>query len=326
MKTKYIADGTILNPFTHPIIHLKNLNMKKIIFSLFLVSSVILFSCSKSGLNSTTSPTQAAIQAAATQVQAVAIAKSATTQGDSIYVIQTCGQHDRRTQIDFSALPASAINYLTANYSGYTSVKAFSIIDSSGTITGYIAVINYNGNPVGIKFDASGNFVKVLEQREGRDLLGEGWHHGGCFDLRDGEGRDTLALSSLLSSIQSYLATNYSGDTLLKAFVKRDGDYVVISRNNGLYATIFSSTGIFINRVTLPSRQGNITPLDAGNLPSAITSYLSATYPGYVFDKAFSFTRNNVLQGYAVVIDSNNTKYCLLFDASGNFVSVKVIH
>ncbi len=101
---------------------------------------------------------------------------------------------------------------------------------------------------------------------------------------------------------------------------------MVISRNNGLYATIFSSTGTFINRVPLPSRQGNITPLDAGSLPASITSYLSTTYPGYVFDKAFSFTRNGVLQGYAVVIDSNNTKYCLLFDASGNFVSVKVIH
>ncbi len=182
--------------------------MKKIIFSLPILSAVILLSCSKTGLNSTTSATQAAIQAAATQVQAVAVAKSTSTSGDSIYVIQTCGQHDRRTQIDFSALPATALNYLTTNYSGYTSVKAFSISDSSGTITGYIAVITYNGNPVGIKFDASGNFVKVLEQREGMDLLGEGWHHGGCFDLRDGEGRDTIALSSLPAAIQAYMTTN----------------------------------------------------------------------------------------------------------------------
>ncbi len=179
---------------------------------------------------------------------------------------------------------------------------------------------------MGIKFDASGTYIKVPEQREGRDLLGEGWHRGGCFDMRDGEHRDTIALSSLPANIVSYMATNYPSDTLLKAFIKRDGDYVVISRNNGLYATIFNSAGVFINHMALPSRQGTITPLDLGSLPASITNYLAATYPGYIFDKAFSFSHNGVLQGYAVVIDSNNTKYCLLFDASGNFLSVKVIH
>ena len=40
----------------------------------------------------------------------------------------------------------------------------------SGNITGYVVIIQFDGNPVGLKFDASGNFILVLEQREGRDL------------------------------------------------------------------------------------------------------------------------------------------------------------
>jgi hypothetical protein len=68
-----------------------------------------------------------------------------------------------------SGLPAAITDYLTTNYSGYTFQKAYTDKDSSGTISGYVVIIQFNGNPVGLKFDASGNFINVLEQREGRD-------------------------------------------------------------------------------------------------------------------------------------------------------------
>ena len=164
-------------------------------------------------------------------------------------------------------MPASASDYLSSNYSGYTFGKAFSIVDNSGTITGYVIVIYYNDNPVALEFDASGTFVKVLEQREKDDLDGKGWHRGGRFEKRGGFGIDTLAISSLPSSISSYLSTNYPGDTLVKAFVNRDTSYLVLSRNNGLFATVFDAAGNFVKRVQLPSREGNCNPLNRVHCP-----------------------------------------------------------
>lgn len=298
--------------------------MKKMFLGAALFTAA-LASCKKD-TSATDTATSAAIQAAAASVQAVAVATSTTTTGDSVYVINTCSASQQRTPIDFSALPAAITSYLSTNYSGYTAVKAFSITDSAGTITGYVVIIQYNGKPVGIKFDASGNFVKVLEQREGHDLLGQGWHHGGCFDNRDGQHRDTVALSSLPAAVLTYMQANYASDTLLHAFINRDGNYVILSRNNGLYATVFTSAGTFISHLQLPAHGGNIAAVSESALPPAISSYLTATYPGYVFEKAFSLTVGGVLKNYCVVIDANNTKYALLFDASGNFVAVKLIH
>ena len=239
--------------------------------------------------------------------------------------MHVCNPRDSLAALNFSTLPSAITDYLTTNYSGYTAVKAYSTFNSSGTLNGYVVIIQYNGNPVGIKFDASGSFVKVLEQREGHDLQGEGWHRGGCFDHRDGKHRDTVALSALPASVTSYMTTNYPQDTLLSAFVRRNGDYIVISKNNGLFATAFTSSGTFIVHTALPVRDGKISTVTADALPAAVTSYLHTTYPGYVFDKAFAFVLSGQVKGYIVIIDSNNTKYGLLFDASGNFIRVKTI-
>jgi hypothetical protein len=296
--------------------------MKQLIVCLSFLTVGVLLSCNKDKSSGTDT---AAVEDAAAQTQSVAVAASSTTTGDSIYVVHVCNPRDSLATLDFSTLPSTITDYLTANYSGYTAVKAYSTFNSSGTLNGYVVIIQYNGNPVGLKFDANGSFVKVLEQREGHDLQGDGWHKGGCFDNRDGKHRDTLALSSLPASITAYLANNYAQDTLLSAFVKKNGEYVVISKNNGLYATVFTSAATFVSHTALPVRDGKITAVAADALPGTITSYLNTTYPGYVLDKAFVFTSSGQVKGYCVIIDSNNTKYGLLFDASGNFIKVKTI-
>ena len=297
--------------------------LKPIAINLSIAAATIFSSCQKEAALTQTSNT--AIQAAAAQTQAVAVAASTTTAGDSVYVINTCSHNSKRDSVAFSSLPSAVTNYLTANYAGYTFQKAFSVKDASGTLQGYVVIILYNGNPVGLKFDASGTFVQVLEQREGHDLLGDGWHHGGCFDGRDGRQRDTIALSLLPAVVTAYFATNYPQDTLVRASKTRDSGYVVLSKNSGLFATIFSSTGVFINRVELPAPRGRATSIDVNALPANVLSYLTATYPGYVFNKAFSIAVNGVIQAYCVVIEANNTKYAVEFDAAGNFVKVKTI-
>ena len=296
---------------------------KPLILNLVITAAVAFSSCQKEAAVTTANNT--AIQAAVAQTQAVAVTSSTTTSGDSIYVIHACPERGHLDSVAFSSLSSSITSYLSANYSGYTFQKAFTAKDASGAIQGYVVIIQYNGNPVGLKFDASGNFVQVLEQREGRDLLGNGWHEGGCFDHRDGRLKDTVALNALPAAITSYFAANYSQDTLLRAFKTRDSGYVILSKNNGLFATVFSASGTFISRVQLPAHDGKINSIDQSALPSNALSYLNTTYPGYVFDKAFSITVNGVIQGYCVVIEANNTKYGIQFDAAGNFVKVKVI-
>jgi hypothetical protein len=87
-------------------------------------------------------------------------------------LLNTCSRYSSKDSISFSSLPAAITDYLTANYSGYTAQQAYSVTDSSGTAAGYIVIIQYNGSPVGLKFDAAGTFIKILEQRLGSQLTG----------------------------------------------------------------------------------------------------------------------------------------------------------
>lgn len=274
-----------------------------------------LTSCEKSDLNSDSLESISAIA----EMNAIA-ATSDTTSEEAPYLINTCRRGEQRDSVSFSSLHASIGTYLTANYPGYTFQKAFKVLDASDAVTGYVVVIQFESKPVGIKFDSSGTFVKVLEQREKRDLKGKGWRPGGRFDLRDGKHRDTIALTALPAGIKTYFSVNYAQDTLLHALTIKDGSYIVISANNGMFATIFKSDNTFIRRVQLPAPGGKRTPIAESALPVPIISYLSTTYPSYAFDKAFVAKNGSTVLGYVVLIDANTTKYAIRFDASGNFV------
>jgi hypothetical protein len=259
------------------------------------------------------------------------IAVAADSAGtDSVYFLQQCDHGFFRDSVASASLPDSVLSFLSANYSGYGFQRAFEIKDSAGTIGGYVVIISFNGKPVGLLFDSSGRFSRVLEQREHGDLEGNGWHHGGRFDDRDGKHRDTIAITSLPASISSYMTTNYPSDTLIRAYQNRDSSVLVISRNDGLFATIFNSSGSFIKRVSLaPNRDmiipPVIQPITQDSLPAAESNYLAATYPNYVFESALSVVTNGQIQGYAILIDANNTKYVIWFDAAGNVVATQTI-
>ena len=252
-------------------------------------------------------------------------ANSTAASTDSLYIIQPCGRGEGRDSIAASALPASITAYLTADYSGYTFRKAYVIKTLDGTVKGYVAIIYYNDKPVGVLFDSNGTFVRILEQRERGDLNGKGWHLGGRFEDRGGIKKDSVAISSLPSAITSYYASNYATDTLIKAFINRDSSYLVISKVNGLFATLFASTGNFVKRIALPSKPEKYQIKDITSLVSAITSYLDTAYPNYTFKKAYSLSLNGTVKAYIVIIDANSTRYALEFDAAGTFVRVKTL-
>ena len=266
-----------------------------------------------------TSPTSATI--------AVAVDSASK---DSVYFLQRCNSGYYRDSIAASALPDTVTSFLANNYAGYLFKTAFEIKDSAGTVGGYVVIISFNGKPVGLLFDATGNLQKVLEQRERGDINGDGWHHGGRFDDRDGKHRDTISLSLLPSAVSSYMSSNYPSDTLIRAYRNRDSSQLIISKNDGLFATLFSSSGVFVKRVSLAPRglsfdQPVIEPVTQDSLPAADLTYLTNTYPNYVFETALSVTVGNQLQGYNVIIDANNTKYAIWFDASGNVIATVTV-
>ena len=121
------------------------------------------------------------------------------------------------------------------------------------------------------------------------------------------------------------MATTYSADTLVHAFVNKDQSMVVISKNVTYFATAFSAANSFIKRTDLPASPAKGRSIEASALPAVSTTYLSTTYPNYVFKKAFELKTNSAIKGYLVLIDANLTKYAIHFDASGQFVKAVTI-
>ncbi|MDB5150527.1 MAG: putative beta-lactamase-inhibitor-like, PepSY-like, partial [Mucilaginibacter sp.] len=292
---------------------------------LLVLGTVIgLASCKKE--NASKSASAGVSSTAITSTGAIAISLASGTTTDSVYIVSCYGKHDKKDTVAFSALPTAIGTYLTANYSGYTFKKAYSITDSTKTVVNYIIVIRYNSALIGLKFTAAGTFVSTLEQREGADLKGPGWHQGGPFDNRDGKHRDTVAISALPTAVSSFFSTTYPTDTLLHASITPDNVYILISKNGVLYSTAVTTTGKLVKRVQIEKHDLKHAAVTEANLPAAITTYLTTTYPGYVFDKAFSENSGGTLQGYVVFITSNSTKYAVLFNASGTFVKALPIH
>lgn len=245
--------------------------------------------------------------------------------GDPLFVLQPCDQGGKREPVALSDLPATVSAYLGANYSEYNFHKAFTVINPSGTVTGYTVVVYFNNKPVGLLFTGQGVFVKVLEQREKGDLSGPGYHKGGCFEHRDGKARDSISLSVLPADITGYLSSNHRNDTLVKAFRSRDSSTLIISKNTGVYANLFSASNAFIERKQLAERKGNCMEVGGSMVPSLAADHLLQTYPNYVFKKAIAITENGAVQGFVVVLDANNTQYAVEFDTAGNFISANTI-
>ncbi|WPU97383.1 PepSY-like domain-containing protein [Mucilaginibacter sp. cycad4] len=298
--------------------------MKSFYASLLMLGTIIgLASCKKENASKSASASVSSSTISSTGAIAISLASGTTT--DSVYMVGCYGKHDKIDTVAFSALPTAIGTYLTTNYSGYTFKKAYTI-DSASIVVNYIVVIKYNSALVGLKFTAAGTFVSTLEQREGRDLKGPGWHLGGPFDNRDGKHRDTVAISALPTAVSSYFSTTYPTDTLLHASVTPDNVYILISKNGVLYSTAVTAAGKLVKRVQIEKHYLKHAAVTEANLPAAITTYLTTTYPGYVFDKAFSESSGGTLQGYVVFITSNSTKYAILFNASGTFVKALPIH
>jgi hypothetical protein len=266
------------------------------------------------------------------KLEAITISSTSAISGsgnasDSLYAMDACKKGNKKTRVEQSSLSAAITTYLSANYAGNSFLKAYQIANqTTSVLESFVVVVQFNGKPVAVKFDASGIFLKVLEIREGRNMKGKGgWHAGGLFDNRDGKHRDTLAISAIPAAIKAYMLSNHPADTLVHAFVNKDQSIIVISRNIEFFATSFTTANVFIKRIQLPAGPAKVRTIEASALPSKSSTYLSTTYPNYVFKKAFELKVNGAVKGYLVLIDANLTKYAIHFDASGQFVKAVTI-
>lgn len=308
---------------------MKKQRMTQTFFATMAAAGLLLTACNKTA-NEVSEATDAAALTTSTDgiastADAITVAASASVahQTDSVRVMHQCKGGEQRDSVALAALPAPVVTYLNTNYEGYVYHKGFSTKDSAGAITGYGVIIYYNDKPVGLQFDASGAFVKVLEQRDKES--GRGGKRGNHFGNRDGRQRDSLSISALPHAVANYFQTNYSSDTLLKAYRNVDSSLVVLSKNNGLFATVFDASNNFVKRNAMNERKSHTQEIAQAALPAPISMYLSTTYPAYVFQKAYVQKDGTDVKGYVVFIDANNTKYAVAFDASGTFAAARTI-
>src|SRR5437773_8667317 len=109
-----------------------------------LMTVIFLISCKKD-VSSTAADSSSTIAVAASE--SAAVSPSGTT--DSVYIVQPCNRNQIRTTVNETDLPAAVTTYLTANYSGYSFVKAFAVVNNSGATDAYVVVVYYNDKPVG---------------------------------------------------------------------------------------------------------------------------------------------------------------------------------
>jgi hypothetical protein len=302
--------------------------MKATIYFPVIVAAAVLSvfsSCTKEPAKTITATTKTVTTLSASTSIAVAVTSGSTSK-DTIFMVNCFPSHSKKDSVTFSTLPSAIGTYLTANYSGYTFKAAFKIVDSVGTTTDYIVVIQYDGAPVGLKFTTAGIFEKVLEQQDGNQMRGQPWQPGEPFGDRKAPVMDTIALSAIPSAVLSYFESAYPDDTLLHASIAPDTTYILISKDKGMYATDISKTGKLISRMEILAPGPAPMPIPQDKLPSAISTYLTSTYPGYVFNGAFILNGKGVITGYDVLITENSTNYDVQFDSSGNFVKSITLH
>lgn len=290
-----------------------NTTLARLCYALMITTT--LFACTKEDMSSNDDSSQAI----------PVTTSNASGSDDTVYVMHTPRSGEQRDSIAQAEIRTSIKAYVEANYDDALFRKAF-VVRNSGGVVAYIIIIQYNGRPVALLFNAEGEFKKVLEQREKRDLRGPGHHHGGLFEYRDGQHRDTIALANLAAVIKTYIAVNLSGENFVRAFRCKDGHFVIITRSEGhVYANIFTASGAFKKRVQLTHRHAHHIAIEFTQLSQAAINYLTETYPNYVFKKAFKISVNGSVVGYLAIVDANNTKYAVEFDATGKFVSAKTI-
>lgn len=139
-----------------------------------------------------------------------------------------------------SDLPQTILDYLSANYAGYTYLKGR--LDSSNT-NAYHLHISLNSTEYSLNFNLEGGFISV---------------NTGSF----GNGNSGLALTDLPEIVQNYLSTNYEGFVYERGFQNSANSnyHLHITYNSEEYSIYFDVSGNLISESVIPagSKEGGV--------------------------------------------------------------------
>ena len=150
----------------------------------------------------------------------------------------------------------------------------------------------------------------------------------------------SIPVDSLPLVAKNYLATNYTGYTWVKGYRQKDSAGVIVAyktiirHNNQTIVVRFNGAGAFVSATILGGGQGGGTRhcrdtiATVNTLPAAVTTYLTANYPGYMFLSGVikRSTQTNVctVKGYEIKIKSaTNIFWGIKFDAAGGFLNAQ---
>jgi len=144
-------------------------------------------------------------------------------------------------------------------------------------------------------------------------------------------------ITTLPAAIKTYLDANAPAGWTLKKATSISADNVVIHYhvlvNSGTNVLTYMFDKDFKaitnagkgpkDNPTLP--KATITEITKDKIPAAASTYLTANYAGYVFNKAISVSLDGTLKEIEVFISVGDKKYKVEFDAAGKFQSAVLL-
>lgn len=145
------------------------------------------------------------------------------------------------TQVEPASLPSAITSYISSTYAGAEIKMA-----GQDASKAYLVLIQVNGQPKMLQFNADGSFNQELTRPE----RGKGRGKGGPG--KNGNWQD-LALTDLPKSVTDYVAANYAGAQVKKAAKDAtDGRFIVwVQAADGKHVMLlFNADGSFLEAIT----------------------------------------------------------------------------
>lgn len=158
------------------------------------------------------------------------------TTDDSTGVLRDHHGKCKLTEVNVEELSQTIKDYISANYPDATIERAGSN-EGNGVII--VGIKKADGTFAGLMFDAQGNFLKEKTRR----------HKG-----------TPVAEVDLPSNIKDYLAANYTGASIHRAFKGEEGKYLVLLTlaDESFLGVGFDENGEFISEFNMKNKEGHM--------------------------------------------------------------------
>lgn len=131
-----------------------------------------------------------------------------------------------------------------------------------------------------------------------------------------------IVVSTLPSTITTYITTNYAGSTINKAAQDTLNNYYILIKkaDNTHVGLVFDSAGTFVKVIEKTTTKG--TAIDVSTLLAVITDYVAANYTGAIIEFAIKDAKGNY---HLMVKKTDGTQLGLNFNSAGKFLNVMTL-